>query len=516
MEIGPKTKIHELLSQYPYLLDFLADYHSEFQKLRNPVLRATLARVASLETASEMADLPISKLITDIKTEIDRREGRASAEAGVGATSAEPGQEGPIGAHRRQEILKGIIRDLHAGAPKEEIKNRFAELIQEVEPGEIAAMEQALIAEGMPADEIQSLCDVHVSVFKDSLDTAVTMPEDLPAGHPVDTFLKENRLAADATASLHCRLDELAAAEGAAQTAVVQAIAAELESLMQIDKHYLRKENQLFPVLEDHGITGPSQVMWGIHDEIRSGLKQARSAAAEGDADRLKELIPALLQQIEDMIYKEEKILLPVSLERFSDAEWARVREGEEEIGYAWLRPEDVPQPAPSGRTDEARLTRLGAAMGGPATGEAAMGEASTGGAATGNLPLTTGAVPLDRIDLLLRNLPFDLTYVDENDEVRYYSEGDRVFPRSPGVIGRKVENCHPPKSVEVVKRIVEEFRNGRRDKAEFWIQLHERFIHIRYFAVRDDSGTYRGVLEVVQDLTELRRLEGERRLLDW
>ena len=509
MEITADTKIHGLLEEYPYLLDFLAAYDTEFQKLKNPVLRATLTRVASLEAAAEMADIPVSKLVSDVKAEVERHElGGTEQKAAPHSPVAEgvfadmaggasagaaalAGAGAPVGETRRQEILKEIIRDLHAGRDREQIKARFAELIQEVEPGEIAAMEQALIAEGMPTQEIQGMCDIHVSVFKESLEN-LPEGEALPHGHPLDTFVRENEVVAELTSSLRCYLDALAAGEGS-NDQTLRDLSADLERLREVDTHYLRKENQLFPLLERHGVSGPTQVMWAIHDDIRARLKQVREALAANDADRVRAELPELLTMIEDMAYKEEKILFPVGLEQLSDEEWAQVRAGEEHIGYAWIQPRGE---AP-------------AATSAPPASRAQGGEGAL-------LPLTTGAIPAERIDLLLRNLPFDLTYVDENDEVRYYSEGERVFPRSPAVIGRNVENCHPPKSVHVVRQIVQEFKAGTKNVAEFWIQLEGRFIYIRYFAIRDDEGAYRGVLEVVQDLTEARSLEGNRRLLDW
>ncbi len=132
-------------------------------------------------------------------------------------------------------------------------------------------------------------------------------------------------------------------------------------------------------------------------------------------------------------------------------------------------------------------------------------------------VPLDTGSLSAEQINLLLTNLPVDISFVDENDAVVYYSAVPRrIFPRSPGVIGRKVQNCHPPKSVDVVERILKAFRSGERDVAEFWIESGGRFILIRYFALRDESGAYRGTLEVSQDATAIRALRGERRLLDW
>ena len=123
----------------------------------------------------------------------------------------------------------------------------------------------------------------------------------------------------------------------------------------------------------------------------------------------------------------------------------------------------------------------------------------------------------VEQVNMMLKHLPVDISFVDENDEVRYYSATkDRIFPRSPGVIGRKVQNCHPPKSFAMVQKILDEFRAGRRDKADFWIQMKGRFLLIQYFAVRDEQGVYKGTLEVSQDVTDIRKLEGQKRLLDW
>jgi len=263
--------------------------------------------------------------------------------------------------------------------------------------------------------------------------------------------------------------------------------------LSDINLHYLRKENQLFPVLEKHGISGPSEVMWAIHDDIRQTLKYARAQISELQVPLVYGTLKYLLQSISDMIYKEEHILFPMAMEILAEADWIKVRQGEEEIGYAWIEPEKGWLPG-----DEV-----------PAEARAA-GE-------SGTVDLSTGRLTQEQVDLLLTHLPVDISFVNENDELVYYSATkERIFPRSPGLIGRKVQKCHPPKSFHVVQRIVDEFKAGKRDVAEFWIQMKGRFIHIRYFAVRDSGGNYRGTLEVSQDVTDIRKLEGEQRLLDW
>ena len=214
------------------------------------------------------------------------------------------------------------------------------------------------------------------------------------------------------------------------------------------------------------------------------------------------------------MVTKEEQVLHPMAMDTLGDAEWARIRAGEGDIGYAFIA--DVPA-WPAAATAGAAGVAAGSALAGAgeAAESAAAGQAGAA-APAGLLALNTGGLSLDELNLVLGVLPIDFQYVDEHDRVRFYSEGHRIFPRSPGVIGRKVQNCHPPASVHKVQQILDAFRAGEKDTAEFWIDIQGKFLHIRYFAVRDEARAYRGVVETVQDVTGIRALEGQRRLLDW
>lgn len=486
MLLSEKTRIGELLKNFPFLLDYLAGYTPEFEKLRNPILRNTFGRIATLKMASSMGKVPLGKLLEDLRRTIEERTGeQVELQSPAAVLEEERG---------RLELLKGIIKDLHAGIPLEEAKLRFAALLEHVEPTEIAKMEQQLMAEGMPQAEIKRLCDVHVQVFKASLDQQAH--PSLPGGHPVHTFLAENRALELEAETLRRLLDALAGT-GPLVKEQAEVFSAAVERLATIERHYLRKENQLFPFLEKHGIVGPPQVMWAIHDEVRALLKEVRAALRERDGQLLAQKGPALCQTVVDMIYKEDNILFPMALSILEEADWVAIAAGERELGYALVTPGQGWQPAPAAAASPSSSAR-----------DALL---------TGMLPLDTGLLSLEQINLMLRSLPVDLSYVDENDEVRYYSEGpERIFPRSPGVIGRKVQNCHPAKSVATVNRILQSFRAGEKNVAEFWITLGGRFLHIRYFAMRDPKGSYRGCLEVSQDLTPLRALEGERRLLSW
>jgi hypothetical protein len=486
MAVTAETKIHDLLETYPYLKPWLVARAPEFAKLENPVLYNTMARVADLKAAAAMADMPLDALLDEVRGEIARHEIGAEEAAGAGRDPHLDDDERA----RRQEVLKGIIRQLHDGAPVADVKAQFDELVRDIDSAEIAQMEQALIAEGMPVEDVQRLCDVHVTVFKESLDTQETAQ--VAENHPVDAYRRENVVVGEIVSGLRCDLEGLAdTANPEAVSSAADEIRAGLVKLSEIDVHYLRKENQLFPMLEKHGIVGPTKVMWSLDDDIRARIKADRSHAERGDLATLARSLPETLTMVEDMVYKEEKILFPTALDSLTAEEWDSISAGDAEIGYAWVE-------GPAGEH-----AREAAAAFEPASGELL-------------LPLTTGALTPQQIDLLLRSLPFDVTYVDADDRVRYYSEGERVFPRSPAAIGREVRNCHPPKSLHKVEQILAEFKAGTKDVAEFWIELGPKFVHIRYFAMRGADGTYEGCLEVVQDATHVRSLEGQRRSVDW
>ncbi len=481
LTITPKTTIRTLLKEYPFLLDYLAEYHPEFKKLSNPVLRRTVGRMATLDTVAEQGNVPLNALTQDIADEVERKTGTRPPIADV----ADAGTIDPA----RLAELHAIVKDLHAGKTVEEVKPRFEELIQDVEATEIAAMEQKLIEGGVPDTEVKRLCDVHVQVFAEALEGHEAVKA--PAGHPLDTFQRENQALLQVTASLRKVAEAIGEPpDGAAWARLKGALADTVERLADVDRHYLRKENQLFPFLETHGVEGPSKVMWSIHDDIRALIKQARATIAEDEAALAVSTCLALAKMADDMVTKEEQVLHPMAFDTLGDDEWAQIRAGEADIGYAFIEGVPAwPSAAPAGAA------------------------APAGG---GLLALNTGGLDLEELNLVLGVLPIDFQYVDEHDRVRFYSEGHRIFPRSPGVIGRKVQNCHPPQSVHKVQQILDAFRAGEKSTAEFWIEMQGKFLHIRYLAVRDAGGDYRGVVETVQDVTGIRALEGQRRLLDW
>jgi hypothetical protein len=489
MKISSKTTIGQLLNAYPFLVEFLVGYNPKFVHLKNKVMRATVGKVATLKRVSMMGEVPLGVLMGDIAAEIAKRTDEAVEVEDEGAVESTPPAE-------KTAKLKEIILDLHKGVPFEEVKKRFEELITGVEPSEIVRMEEQIIREGMPVEEVKKLSDLHVALFKGVLSASVVPVT--PPGHPVHTFIEENKVFADTVADMNLVFQQLQIDNTLEKLdELQQPIEDALRALSRVEIHYQRKENQLFPFLEKHGMTAPPQVMWAVDDDIRALLKQTLESFRQRDLKTFLKVGQRCAEAVEDMVYKENHILFPISIETLEDSEWVKIRKGENDIGYAFAGP---------------AAEWHGAAVDSAGAGDEAQAEKDPA-----LLELDTGQMSLGQVNLLLKHLPVDMTFVDENDEVRYFSAGkERIFPRSPGIIGRKVQNCHPPKSLDVVNRIVAEFKAGTKDHADFWIRMGGRFVYIRYFAVRDDEERYRGTLEVSQDITDIKSLEGERRLLNW
>jgi len=310
-----------------------------------------------------------------------------------------------------------------------------------------------------------------------------------PDGHPVRTYLEENLL----IRSLIRDLERINISEELENFSNI------FEKLAKIDLHFTRKENQLFPYLEKYGWTSPSQGMWTFHDQIRDQIKLVRKEISEGNTTTILMESQQLFKFLDQIMNVEEQRLLPRAMQMLSSEEWEEFKEGDKEIGWMFEK-NPTPYPAdeyihPSQDTKKRKLPF----------------------GIEDKTHYDEGYLTPEQVNSIFRILPVDITYVNEHDQVVFYNRGeDRVFPRSAGIIGREVRFCHPPKSVDQVIKILEEFKAGRQDLAEFWINFKGQFIHIQYFAVRDPDRTYRGVIEMSQDVTHVRGLEGEQRLLDW
>lgn len=316
-----------------------------------------------------------------------------------------------------------------------------------------------------------------------------TPNHNLPDGHPVKTYFQENDL-------IHKILEELVSTDVKTETQKFYNI---FNQLQTIEKRFARKENQLFPFLEKKGWHGPSKGMWSFHDTLREEIRILKKAFEAKDYDLINNDIKYLIDGIYNLMKVEETVLLPNALELLSEEDWIAMRKGEEEIG--WMLRET---PAPFPQQEYIHPS-----------------EDFTQREMTFSLENTShydeGYMTIEQVNLLFKTLPIDLTFVDENDKVIFYNRGEeRVFPRSAGIIGREVRFCHPPKSVSTVLEILDKFKKGEQNEASFWINYKDRLIYIRYFAVRDSSKKYKGVIEMSQDITDIKKIDGERRLLNW
>jgi DUF438 domain-containing protein len=400
---------------------------------------------------------------------------------------------------KRKELLKHMILQLHEGTAPEAVRAQLTRLMGKIPYNDVVEVEQELIAEGLPQEEVLRLCDIHTAALDGILDQS--QAKTAPPGHPVHTFKEENRALRKEIQTLEQLFADIEKfSDENSLKSRLQDIHVHFNALSDVEKHYLRKENLLFPFLEKHGVTGPPTVMWGKHDETRELLKAAGEAlSASGsitgeEAGTVFDLVlkPAA-KAVDDMIGKEEEILFPMCLDTLTDQEWYEILQQSLEYGFCLYDPNDD-EWKPEGIVLKEKESLEG-----------------------GRIQLPSGSFSLTELSAMLNTIPFDMTFVDKDDTVRFFTQGkERIFARSRAILGRKVQQCHPPSSVDTVEKILGDFKAGREDHAAFWISLNGRFITIEYFALRGPDGGYLGTLEVSQDLTEKRQLEGEQRLLQY
>ena len=398
----------------------------------------------------------------------------------------------------RKEQLKQLILKLHKGESAESVRKELVESLKNIPYGEVVEVEQELMQEGLPEEEVLKLCDVHGAVLEGNVD--LSGAKTIPEGHPVDVFQNENvelRKVAEQAKQL---LDELPSVSEDDFKIFALKLESLVNQLMDVDKHYQRKEYLVFPYLEKNEITGPPKVMWGKHDEIRDQLKacitilKTPGLKQEDLFDSLELLFYVTIQGLVDMIKKEEEILFPMAMDVLTTEDWWNIHKQTLEYGFSLYDPEV--EWKPEGFTEEAAESNI---------------------TSDGNIQLPSGSFSADEIKAILNSVPFDMTFVDKNDKVKYFTQGkERIFARSRSIINRDVRLCHPPGSTHIVEKILEDFKSGKASHAPFWIQMKGKFIKIEYFALRDEKGNYLGTLEVSQDLSENRSLEGERRILSY
>lgn len=398
---------------------------------------------------------------------------------------------------QRKEDLKKLLRRLHDGESLEVLTKDLEVLLEALPYGEVVEAEQELIEEGLPVEELVKMCDLHSRLLNPQI--SLKGMKLIPLGHPVDTIQKENEeiliTAESALADLKHLVEKF---DNETIANELLKLRGKFNLLMDIDKHYQRKENLLFPYLEKAGITGPPKVMWGKHDEIRDMLKGSLQTLAELKNITKDEFDTAVdflfrptLNLIIDMVGKEEKILLPMSLDKLSDTDWYQIYLQTPEIGFCLFDPKVEWKPQGIDISQFENDSK--------------------------DMNLSTGSFSKEELEAILSTMPVDITFVDKDDKVKFFSQKeDRIFTRTRAILKRDVRMCHPPSSMHIVDKIINDFKTGKANSAPFWINIQGKFVHIEYFAIRNPEGEYLGTLEVTQDLTEARSLEGEQRLLNY
>ena len=379
---------------------------------------------------------------------------------------------------KRQEQLKTLIQRLHRGEDRAAVEAEFKRDFAYVTGAEIAQMEYNLVQDGVSVEEIQSLCDVHASLFQGSL---AELHKDVLTINPITIFEEEN-LEFSALVDKAIKFKQ----ETNNHLNVVKPFLLDLiEKFRAVDAHYSKKENVFFPFLEKHGIETIPQVMWGVDNQIREKLKDSFiTLNTSDDVNLIIDKFYQMVDMVKEMITKENMILFPLLRDTLTENDFKAIAQALENPEAGVYQSKEETQ-----TVDEIESVN-------------------------GDIRMSMGHLSTTEVNALLNTLPFDMTFVDANDKVKYVSQGkERIFDRPASVIGRPVHLCHPPQSVHIVMNIVEDLRSGKKDHEDFWINFRGKFVYIRYYAVRGDSGEYLGCLEVTQEISGIRSLEGEKRL---
>lgn len=398
----------------------------------------------------------------------------------------------------RKEKLKELILKLHEGKDPKQVRAELISTLQQIPYGEVVEVEQELMQEGLPESEVLRLCDVHGEVLNGHVDQSGAKV--VPEGHPVDVFIHENMELMKVISETRILLSSLNEVTEERFHEHSLKILSCYNALMDVDKHYKRKEYLVFPYLEKNEITGPPKVMWGKHDEIREQLKgcieilRTEGLKKTDINEALDLLFKPVLSAVEDMTKKEEEILFPMCMDVLTTDAWWNIHKQTLEFGFTLYDPQVEWRPFKKDELTEDSSTIKG-----------------------DTIQLPSGSFSSKEIMAILNTIPADMTFVDKYDKVKYFTQGkERIFARSRSIINRDVRLCHPPGSAHIVEKILEDFKSGKASHAPFWIQMKGKFIHIEYFALRDENGDYLGTLEVSQDLTDIRKLTGEQRILSY
>lgn len=468
-ELDVNKTVAELVKEFPELREVMAEIG--FKEILNPIALEVMGRVMTLPKGAAVKGFHWEDVVHKLEERgffLKRGE-----EKGAGTAQAEEIED-------RTEALRALLQRLSNGESLEAVRADFVRDFASVSAEEIAAAEQKLISGGLPVHEVQRLCDVHSALFHGHIGEpscggagAGDIPEitELPAGHPLLVLHAEN----EALERLLDRMDRAFEHRDAAE------LGAGLRSLVGLYPHYGKKETLLMTVLYRYEVTGPSGVMWGVDDEIKAEIHALGRELAGGTAG-LEERLGSFLQRVRDMIYKEEKILFPLTLRFFSEQDWFMVYRDMLDMGEAFG------VKAPAWAAGEAWITET------KAREEKIMAE--------GKVRLSTGEISFKTLEAILNLLPVDITFIDKDDIQRFFSNPGRVFARPRLALGSNVRNCHPANVLPVVEQLIADFKAKRRDHMDVYRYIKGKPVGVRYLAIYDETGEYQGIVELVQEFT--------------
>ena len=467
---------------------------------------------------------------------------------------------------QRIQVLKDILLRLHHGASPDSVEADFQAHFSDVSPIEVSLMEHELMNgdHGVGFEDVMKLCTVHAKVMAAGVQ-GKEVPDSQQEGHPVWIFKQENLALQAGLHRIQRLLDALESAESQGQDldpGLLRGLTRQYQLLDQFQRHYRRKEELFFPIMESYGHDAPPKVMWGVDDQIRDLFGLAKEAlkglvdqAGDASVAQVLATYQAFVQEFKDMIFKEEAILIPLLLSLFSEDDWLAIAKDSPEFGYAIIQPDKewVPSRVKFGEQGE-NGELAGAGRGAQNEGPAQASADAPAGADQGSyqasgptvdsatdptakpaansvadsasspapnpesdLPFGGGYLSLKEANLILNHLPFEITFIDKNDLFKYFNTSiaieNKLFPRVPSAIGRHVKMCHPPRSLDMVMTLIDDLKHKRRTSESMWFHRSDgRFAYVTYIGVFDDQDQYMGVLEYVHDIAPLLDLGPDKR----
>ncbi len=444
----------------------------------------------------------------------------------------------------RIEVLKDILLRLHHGADADSVQEDFNQNFKDVSALEISMMEHELMGDetGITFEDVMGLCNVHANLFKGAV-SDVDAPDAEQEGHPVYVFKQENLALRSAMFRIRRIIENYEKPENADfRDDLLRGLKFQMGLLGQFDNHYKRKEELFFPLMEQHGHDAPPRVMWGVDDDIRELFQKAQAAVdklPEVSIAEVSQAFETFAHEFEEMIFKEEAILLMILLEALTQDDWLAIADESDAYGYAIIKPTTKWQPKresfesekpgsasatvnsddscqTNAELNDNLLTKVIDMPEGQFTISFTPKKEKLAVDRTTTQPFGNGYLSVEQANLILNHLPLEISFVNKDDIFQYFNNNTvpekMVFKRTPSQIGRNVELCHPPKVLDKVKKVFKLLRSGERDKVVMWFKSEkmEKFIHITYAAILDENGDFQGVLEYVQDIQEFLDIDSD------